>query len=299
MLHEVFYWVVNMSISAALCGAFVLLLRSFKRIPRRISVLLWAIPFLRMLLPLGLRGKVSLMQLTTLLHSKNIALPTPSGEPFSQMNHLGIASDYFPIDYRTEALYRIFEIGGAIWIIVATALIIAFFIIYFITLAELRDAKPTESGIFISPKVTNPAVYGILKPRIIVPNEKYATELIILHEKTHIKRRDNLWRLIAFVTAAFHWFDPLAWIFLNRFLTDTELACDEAVLAACGEDRKKEYALALIECAEKTSVFAAAFGGAKLRLRAESIMSYKKMTAVSAIAFSALIISVFYVLLMN
>ena len=299
MLHEAFYWVVNMSISAALCGIAVLLLRRIKRLPRRALVFLWLIPLLRMLIPFGLRGKVSLMQLTTLLHSQTIPLPVISGDPLTQMNHMGLASDYFPVDYRTDILYRIFEIGGLIWLIVASALILAFFIIYFITLAELRDAKPTENGIYISPKVTSPAVYGIFKPRIIVPSEEYATELILLHEKTHIKRGDNLWRLIAFITASLHWFDPLAWIFLDRFLTDTELACDEAVLAACGEERKKEYALSLIACAEKKSVFAAAFGGARLRLRAESIMSYKKMTAASAIAFSALIISVFYVLLMN
>ncbi len=299
MLHETFYWLVNMSISAALCGIIILLLRRIKRIPRRISVLLWAIPFLRMILPFGIRGKVTLMQLTALIHSKNIPLPVLFDESFSQMNHMGLASDYFPVDYRTEALYRIFEIGGLIWFIGAAALVVAFFIIYFITLSEIKDAESIGNGVYISPKVTSPAVYGILRPRIIIPSADHATELILLHEKTHIRRADNLWRLIAFITAALHWFNPLSWVFLNKFLADTELACDESVLASCGEERKKEYALALIGCAEKTSVFAAAFGGARLRLRAECIMSYKKLTAASAVAFSALIICVFYVLLAN
>lgn len=299
MLHEGFYWLVNMSISAALCGAVVLLLRRIKRIPRRFCVWLWAIPLLRMVLPFGIRGKMTLMQLTAFFHSKEIPMPELADGPFSQMNHMGLASDYFPVDYRTEALYRVFEIGGLIWLIGASALVIAFFIIYFITLSETKDAEPMGNGAYISPKVTSPAVYGIVRPRIILPSAEYATELVILHEKTHIGRADNLWRLIAFIAAAIHWFNPLAWVFLNKFLSDTELACDESVLAVCGEERKKEYALALVGCAEKKSVFAAAFGGARLRLRAESILSYKKLTAASAVAFLALIICVFYVLLAN
>ncbi len=299
MLHETFYWLVNMSISAAICGIAVLFLRQIKRIPRRIFVLLWAIPLFRMLIPYGIRGKITLMELTTLIHSKNISQPDLPGDAFTSMNHMGFASDYFPVNYRTEALYRIFDIGGLIWLIGAAALIISFFTIYFITLSELKDATRLSNGIYVSPKVTSPAVYGILRPRIIIPNEEYATELILLHEKMHIKRADNLWRLVAFITASIHWFNPLAWVFLNKFLADAELACDEAVLAACGEVRKKEYALALIGCAERKSVFAAAFGGARLRVRAEGIMSYKKLTVASSIAFLVLIICVFYVLLAN
>lgn len=299
MLHESFYWLVNMSISAALCGVIVLLLRRVKRLPRRICVLLWAIPLFRMLIPYGVRGKMTLMHLTTLIRSKDIPLPNQHGDPFTQMNHMGLAADYFPVDYRTESLYRIFDIGGLIWLTVAAALIIAFFIIYFITLSELKDAIFLADGVYVSPKVTSPAVYGIIRPRIILPSEEYATELILLHEKTHIKRADNLWRLVAFTVASIHWFNPLAWVFLKAFLADTELACDEAVLSRCGEERKQEYALALIGCAEKKSVFASAFGGARLRVRAESIMSYKKLTAAATIAFSVLIICVFYVLLAN
>jgi len=72
----------------------------------------------------------------------------------------------------------------------------------------------------------------------------------VAHESAHIYRKDNLWRIIAVISASVHWFNPLIWLFLKKFLEDTELACDEQVLANCGEDEKKAYAMALVDCAE-------------------------------------------------
>jgi len=45
-------------------------------------------------------------------------------------------------------------------------------------------------------------------------------------------------------------------VVFKKFLEDTELACDEQVLANCGEDEKKAYAMALVDCAESMGVFA-------------------------------------------
>ncbi len=47
MVHEVFYCVLNMSLLASVTGCAVLLVRCIRGIPRRISVLLWFVPFWR------------------------------------------------------------------------------------------------------------------------------------------------------------------------------------------------------------------------------------------------------------
>ena len=52
MLQELFYWVFNMSITAAITGVIIMLIRLMKKIPRRLTVFLWIIPFLRMVFPL-------------------------------------------------------------------------------------------------------------------------------------------------------------------------------------------------------------------------------------------------------
>jgi beta-lactamase regulating signal transducer with metallopeptidase domain len=105
--------------------------------------------------------------------------------------------------------------------------------------------------------------------------------------------------VIAFLVVAVHWFNPLSWIFLKAFLADLELSCDERVLVKLGADRSKEYASALLECKQGATVFASAFGGARIRTRIENILSFRKLTWFSLMAFIALISVIFYVLLTN
>ena len=109
----------------------------------------------------------------------------------------------------------------------------------------------------------------------------------------------NLWRILAFLIVAAHWFNPLCWVFLKLLLTDLELSCDECVLARLGDNRAKEYALSLLESRQGATVFASAFGGAKIRTRIENILSFKKLTWLSLAVFVALIAVVFYVLFIN
>ena len=70
MLREVFYWLFNMSVAATVSGAVVLLLRLVKKIPRRVIAVLWAIPFLRLWVPVGIGGKFGLMTLLSRLRRK-------------------------------------------------------------------------------------------------------------------------------------------------------------------------------------------------------------------------------------
>jgi beta-lactamase regulating signal transducer with metallopeptidase domain len=300
MLQEVFYWVFNMSITATVTGIIVMLIGKIKRIPHRFAYILWIIPFLRMWLPAGLGSKYSLMSLISKVTIKTIVI-YESTETFTMTNSVMAAKSYFPITYKINLLENLFNIASLIWIIISAAILIVLGVLYIITKRELRDALNLRDNIYLSDKVTSPAVYGIFHPKIILPAGFKNKELtyIIAHENAHIRNIDNLWRIIAFITVAFHWFNPFAWIFLKRFLIETELACDERVLTKFGESEKKTYALALVDCIENKSVFASAFGGAKIRVRIDSILSYKKLSFFSAICFIALAAAIAYVLLTN
>lgn len=120
-----------------------------------------------------------------------------------------------------------------------------------------------------------------------------------MHEQAHAKRGDNFFRIAALILVCIHWFNPFAWLFLRIFYSDIELACDEAVLSKCNENQKKEYAHALLSSIEKSNVFAASFGGAKIRIRIENILSYRKISVFSMIGFTVLLISIAWVLLTN
>ena len=303
MLSEVFYWLFNMSVAATVSGAVVLLLRLVKKIPRRVIAVLWAIPFLRMWVPVGIGGKFGLMTLLSRFTTKTVTVYESRILPdFTITNSICAANSYFPITYKVDLVGDVFSVASLIWIIVAAALFLTFAILYFASMREIRGSERLYDNVYVSDKVTSPSVYGVFRPRIVIPSSQRESEdltYILLHEKKHIVRLDNLWRVLGFLTAALHWFNPVSWIFLKCFLSDLEIACDESVLQKCDEDEKKKYALALVSSAEKKTVFISAFGGAKIKTRVERIVSYRKMTVLSAIAFSAMIAALAYFLLTN
>ncbi len=302
MLQEVFYWIFNMSITAAITGVLIMLVRLNKKIPRMLTVFLWMIPFLRMTFPFGLNSKYGLMSLLSKLTTKTIVVYQPTDDiAFSMTNSVMAADTYFPITYKVNILENIFSVASIIWIIVSLAILLMLVVTYSTTIYEIKDSTQLKDNIFLSEKIASPAVYGIIKPKIILPAsyKDRDIELIVLHEKTHIRSLDNLWRIIAFVIVAVHWFNPLSWLFLKEFLADLEISCDERVLTKIGSDRAKDYASSLLESRQGATVFASAFGGAKIRTRIENILSFKKLTWLSLTVFIALIGTIFYVLLTN
>ncbi len=302
MLGRICYWVINMSIIASFMGLLVLLIRKLKGIPRRIFVFLWAIPFLRMCFPLGINSRYSLMTLISKLTTKTVTVYRPVVElELSYSNVIMQAESYSPFTFKTDLLKSIFEIAGLIWLIGAVSIFVALVILYVSTKREIKDAKLLSGNVYLSEKVEGPAVYGIFRPRIILPVSYSEKDLkyIIRHEKTHIRRGDNLWRLLGFLAAAIHWFNPFSWLFLKTYLSDLELACDESAVADYTKEERKNYAKALLDSTSGKSLFVSAFGGAKVRTRIENVLSYKKMTLVSSIGFTMMILAVIYTLLTN
>ncbi len=302
MLQEIFYWIFNMSITAAITGAIIMLVRLIKKIPRRMTVFLWIIPFFRMTFPVGLNSPYSLMSLISKLTTKTIVVYQPTDDiAFSMTNSVMAAETYFPITYKVNILKDIFSVASVIWIIVSLAILLMLSVTYFTTFYEIKNSIHLKDNIYLSEKVISPAVYGIVKPKIILPAtyKDIDLELVILHEKAHIRSFDNLWRVIAFILVSVHWFNPLCWLFLKGFLTDLELSCDERVLTKLGAEHAKAYASSLLETKQGVTVFASAFGGAKIRTRIENILSFKKITWLSFSVFAVLLAVIFYTLLTN
>lgn len=302
MLQEVFYWIFNMSITATFTGLLIMLVKLIKKIPRRLTVFLWIIPFIRMTLPFGLNSPYSLMSLLSKTITRTIIVYQPTDHiAFSFSNSVRATDTYFPITYKINTIENIFNVASIIWIVVSSAILIMLIVTYFTTIYGIKNSTHLRDNIYLSKNVISPAVYGIVKPKIVLPAsyKDKDIDLVILHEKAHIRSFDNLWRIIAIVIVAIHWFNPFCWLFLKKFLTDLELSCDERVLSKLETNRAKEYALFLLESKQKTTLFTSAFGGAKIRTRIENILSFKKLTWLSLTVFVAFIGIIFYVLLTN
>ena len=97
MLGEIFYWIFNMSIAASICGLPVILIRMIKKIPRRVTVWLWLIPFIRMLLPVGIAGKYGLMTFISQFTTKTVTVYDGEFYYWTAMNRSPTRPTFLPI----------------------------------------------------------------------------------------------------------------------------------------------------------------------------------------------------------
>jgi beta-lactamase regulating signal transducer with metallopeptidase domain len=100
-----------------------------------------------------------------------------------------------------------------------------------------------------------PMVYGILRPAVLLPADADAwseerRRMVLLHELTHITRRDCLTQMLAQMACAFYWFNPLVWRAARRLRVEREQACDDYVLSI--GTKPSDYANHLLDIARST-----------------------------------------------
>lgn len=289
-----------MSIIGGLMGLIIFLLSKVKRLPRFSVYILWLLPLIRLWIPFGYANQYSLLNLISKFTTKTVVIWQHAPE-FSATNSIQAARSYFPIEYKTDLLKNIFDVASLVWVIIAVILIMISILLYILTISESRSAILIKDNIYKSNKISAPAVYGIFKPKIIIQEALSDSDIdyIIMHENVHIRRKDNFWRVVAIITVCIHWFNPLVWLFLKSCLANMELACDAKVMKTLNQKQKKEYASSLLSIGAGKMFFASAFGGAKTKVRIENILSYKKLTVLSTLAFGLLVIAITVVLITN
>lgn len=105
--------------------------------------------------------------------------------------------------------------------------------------------------------VENPAVSGILRATVIIPEDLETTlssaELrhVLLHEAAHVRRHDLRWNWAALAVLVLHWFNPLVWLAVRLMRSDREAACDATVLSTMSGDARMAYGTTLLRIQER------------------------------------------------
>ncbi|MGX7417731.1 M56 family metallopeptidase [Carnobacterium gallinarum] len=100
-----------------------------------------------------------------------------------------------------------------------------------------------------NPLISSPVLMGILKPTIVLPHVQMNDEAlyyILLHEMTHYKRKDLLYKWFIQLVICLHWFNPILYLFGREMNKDCEFSCDEAIIIRRTTSERMDYGETLL-----------------------------------------------------
>ena len=328
-LHFLFVYVLWMSLIASIVIIILLLLRPMlKKLPRIFSYLLWGIVLFRLLCPMSFESSVSIFHLagapfvTALFQPQPLEAVEVSEETFEYVIEeetvilpnekvtqtavnggiIEETHDYQPTESTKPPVWK--WLLPVVWIIGAGA-ILGYGISSYISLKkDLSGSVKEEDGSYSCDNIKTAFVLGFLFPKVYIPSDLQESKrrFILLHEQTHIRRGDSVFRLLAYMALAIHWFNPFVWVAFHLSEVDMELSCDEAVMRNTKDDIRKEYALTLLEIASgKHILFSGfpAFGENRTKERIQAVVNYKKRSTVILVIGCGIVIMLVLALASN
>ncbi len=304
-MEALFLKLLNLSMTASWMILAVVVLRLiFRKAPRWIFCLLWGLVALRLICPLSLESKFSLVPdvqppsvLTaeyrvadalieidpvageTVLEEGPILVPIQGGNKTAEPSQ----SDGPVIVARSSSggIIRVSAIAAWVWLAGLILMVGYALVSYLLLRRRVATATLLRENIKQSEQVDSPFVLGLLRPTIYLPYSMDEADMghVIAHERAHIHRGDHWWKPIGFLILSVHWFNPLVWAAYILFCRDMELACDEKVASNMAREERQAYSTALLHCGVRRRTVAAcplAFGEVGVKSRVKSVMHYKK-----------------------
>ncbi|MBQ6829534.1 MAG: hypothetical protein IJO59_00260 [Clostridia bacterium] len=286
-MENVMLHLFNVSISTSWLIAAVLLLRfCFAKAPKYIRCLLWGIVGVRLLMPFSIESALSLLPTSQTIPDEIVYATVPSVNTgifeVDQLVNPVIGENLAPqVGAGVNPVQVWLFIGGLVWAIGVLAMLCYALVSYLSVRRRVREAALFSDNVYRCDRVDSPFILGLFRPRIYLPSDMGEEDqrYVIAHEQAHLARRDHWWKPLGFALLAVYWFNPLLWVAYVLLCRDIELACDEKVLATCGEEQKKPYADALINCSvprKRLTACPLAFGETGVKGRIKSVLHYKK-----------------------
>jgi beta-lactamase regulating signal transducer with metallopeptidase domain len=128
----------------------------------------------------------------------------------------------------------------------------------------LEDCKmqmgiQTIVGVVVTDKVKGPALFGFVRPRLLLPEglieDLGLDELyyVFIHELCHLKRRDVYLGWLISLLQILHWFNPLMWFAFHQMRLDREFACDALAVSTINAEETPVYGRTILNLLERFS----------------------------------------------
>lgn len=261
--------ILNMSLTASYCILAVLAARLLlRRAPKKYAYMLWLVVAFRLCCPVSVNSSFSLFNLgffdqgvadgnTMTYLDGNVG---EQQEPWittglsvfwenTESNPWNIAPEGSrgDISDSVNPIQVWGAVGTLLWLSGAVVMLLCGLASYLLLRRRLRNAVLLRENIYQSEHVCSPFILGFLRPCIYIPFalDHQTLELVLAHERYHLRRRDHWVKLAAYLLLALHWFNPLCWVAFFLMGRDMEMSCDEHVLAEW-ERSCKPYCNALL-----------------------------------------------------
>ena len=284
-MGDLFLSLFNRSVAAGWLILAVAALRLvLKKAPKALHCLLWLLVGVRLACPFSIESALSLIP------SAEVIRPSATGGSFQITTGIAavnsavnpyLADRSVGITAQAGLRERAVQICAVVWLIGAAALLLCSLVSYLRLRRRVSTAVRLRGSLWQSDQIASPFLLGFFRPRIYIPFGMDASSLAYVeaHEQAHIRRRDHWWKPIGFLILAVYWFNPLVWAAYILLCRDIELACDERVVGTLGEDCKRPYSEALLQCGVSRRNIAAcplAFGEVGIKRRVKNILTYKR-----------------------
>lgn len=301
--------VFNMSLTAGIIILFVLIARILlRKAPKIFSYILWAVVLFRLICPVSFSFRFSPLNLFNtpvaengsnvyipedVVHSEypQVNLPLPAvneaiNNNLPQGEEQTVAD---PLEFPMAAATILWLSGIAAMLIYSAVSLIKLY-------RKLTGAVCLRDNIYLADHIATPFVIGVISPKIYLPSSIPEQEqgYIIMHEQTHIRRLDHIFKIIAFIALSIHWFNPLVWVAFFCAAKDMEMSCDESVLKKMGSEIKCDYSASLLSLAAGRRIINGsplAFSEGSIKQRVKNVLNFKK-PATWIIAASVLLVAV-------
>lgn len=278
---NLFKWTFITSMYSSMIALLILFVRVIfkQRIHPKWYVWLWVVLILRLILPWAPESSFSLFNVVPLFSSYvevDLQLPSIFNQPQHVSNSFDENLTLFDTDDSFNSLsprYLWLLIFPIVWAVGVLTVGIRLY-----RQSRRIDTQLTESVVINDPTIisiletckqrlkikaniaimhnsvlTSPTLYGLLRPRLIMPKQQLKTlnsdhlEYIMMHELGHYKHRDIGINWLMAIILTFHWFNPLLRYCYVCMREDQELASDCVALTHLGEGQVRDYGYAMIE----------------------------------------------------
>lgn len=326
MLKNIFVYLLHNSIAVCVVILTVFAVRLFlRRAPKKYSYILWSIVGIYLLCPIRLSSPISIYSLinnvsdtflehhSLPLNAKNFA---DKNKTYNEKNQKTKDSNKSKFDNvsstnknqktkqnqnntaGTENISQSLTVTTTayIWLFGCIVLLVRNLFLIWRTKQTVLMAIRRKDNIYESEYISTPFVIGIVRPKIYIPFNlsEQEREYILKHEQYHIRRKDQIIKICAYILCVIYWFQPLIWFAYFVMIRDMEMSCDEYVLKNSKSDIRAAYSTSLLKLATKTEDFNAglpAFGESDIRKRVKNIMKFNaKKKWVSVVAAIAVVI---------